>query len=120
MKILLDECVPKKLKSYLSDHEVWTVPQSGWAGKKNGALLALAVKEFPVLITVDKDLPYQQNIRGWSIMVVVLATENNDISSLLSLLPKPLEVLAQPRFGEFILLSDSATCAERDKRRPSR
>ena len=87
MKILLDECVPKKLKGHLESHEVWTVPQAGWAGKKNGVLLTLAAAAFPVLITVDKDLPYQQNIQGWKIMVVVLATEDNDIQSLLSCYP---------------------------------
>ncbi len=104
MKILLDECVPKKLKGHLANHEVWTVPQAGWAGKKNGVLLALAAERFPVLITVDKDLPYQQNIQGWRIMVVVLAAENNDIESLLPLIPHLLETLNEPRFGEFVVL----------------
>ena len=106
MKILLDECVPKKFKDHLAQYEVWTVPQAGWAGKKNGALLNLAAGQFPVFITVDKDLPHQQNIQGLEIMVVVLATANNDVESLLPLIPSLLQVLQHPRLGEFVLLKD--------------
>ena len=104
MKILLDECVPKKLKSQLTGHEVWTVPQAGWAGKKNGALLSLAAEQFPVMITVDKDLPHQQNIKGWRIMVVVLAAEDNNMESLIPLVPRLQEALRKPRPGEFVVL----------------
>jgi hypothetical protein len=38
MKVLLDECLPKKLKWELTGHKVITVPEQGWAGKKNGEL----------------------------------------------------------------------------------
>ena len=41
MRVLLDECVPKKLGRSLAGHAVRTVPQEGWSGKKNGELLAL-------------------------------------------------------------------------------
>jgi hypothetical protein len=42
MKVLLDECIPRKLKYSLPDHECHTVPEAGLAGKKNGVLLGLA------------------------------------------------------------------------------
>ena len=42
MKVLLDECVPRKLRRELADHEVLTVTQHGWSGIENGELLALA------------------------------------------------------------------------------
>ena len=42
MRLLLDECVPKRLKGELRGHEVKTVQDMGWAGIKNGALLKLA------------------------------------------------------------------------------
>ena len=42
MKILLDECIPRKLRYSLPDHECQTVPEAGLAGKKNGSLLDLA------------------------------------------------------------------------------
>jgi hypothetical protein len=44
MKVLLDECLPRKLKNHLLGHDCSTVPEAGWAGKKNGELLSLAEK----------------------------------------------------------------------------
>ncbi|MGB3516276.1 MAG: DUF5615 family PIN-like protein [Elainellaceae cyanobacterium] len=56
MKILLDECIDRKLAREFPKHDVKTVPQMGWAGVKNGQLLALAKQEFDVFITVDRNL----------------------------------------------------------------
>lgn len=42
MKVLLDECIPRRLKYALLDHDCQTVPEAGFNGKKNGVLLALA------------------------------------------------------------------------------
>jgi predicted nuclease of predicted toxin-antitoxin system len=54
MRVLLDECVPRKLKKSLQDHECQTVPEAGLAGKTNGELLAAAERlGFDVLITLD-------------------------------------------------------------------
>jgi hypothetical protein len=53
MRILLDERVPRRLKHEPGDHEVWTVPEMGWAGMKNGALLQLGAESFDVLLAVD-------------------------------------------------------------------
>jgi hypothetical protein len=44
MRVLLDECLPRKLKNDLAGHDVRTVPDMGWAGKKNGELLQLAAR----------------------------------------------------------------------------
>ena len=38
MRLLLDECLPRKLKNHLPEHECSTVPEQGWAGKKNREL----------------------------------------------------------------------------------
>ena len=61
MKILLDECLPKKLKREIINHQVITVPEQGWAGIKNGELLKLASEIFDVFITADPNLTSQQN-----------------------------------------------------------
>ena len=61
MRLLLDECVPTRLRNALPTHYVSTVVQVGWSGIKNGELLALAATTFEAFITVDKNLPYQQN-----------------------------------------------------------
>jgi uncharacterized protein DUF5615 len=57
MKVLLDECVPRKLRLELTEHAVLTVTEHGWSGIKNGKLLALAETEFEVFLTVDQNLP---------------------------------------------------------------
>ena len=61
MRILLDECVPRKLTRELPGHECRTVTEMGWAGIKNGRLLRLAENQFDVFLTADQNLQYQQN-----------------------------------------------------------
>ena len=56
MRVLLDECLPRKLKSDLAGHEARTVPEMGWASKENGDLLELAAGHFDVFLTVDRNL----------------------------------------------------------------
>ncbi len=51
MRILIDECLPKRLKHELPEHYVKTVPEVGWAGKQNGDLLRAAEADFDVLLT---------------------------------------------------------------------
>jgi len=60
MRLLLDECVPRRLKRELAEHDVLTVTENGWSGIKNGELLALAELEFDVFLTVDQSLSFQQ------------------------------------------------------------
>ena len=59
----------------------------GWAGVKNGKLLALAANEFDAFLTVDKNLPYQQNLTTLPIAVLVLDAVSNELSELLLLVP---------------------------------
>ena len=63
MRVLLDECLPSRLKRVLPGHEVSTVSDAGWAGKTNGELLSLAVERFDAFVTIDKNLPAQQNLQ---------------------------------------------------------
>ena len=61
MRLLLDECVPRPLKGELTDFEVRTVVEMGWAGKKNGELLKLMMQEsFTILLTTDQNLRYSK------------------------------------------------------------
>jgi hypothetical protein len=65
MRVLLDECIPRKLKYGLPDHECRTVPEAGLAGKKNGSLLDLAESAgCEIFVTMDKGLEYEQNLAG--------------------------------------------------------
>ena len=77
MRLLLDDCVPARLRKALPSHVVTTVGEVGWSGIKNGKLLALAAASFDALVTVDKDLPYQQNAAGLPTAVMVLHAVSN-------------------------------------------
>ena len=72
MRVLLDECVPRALRNEIPGHEVKTVAEVGWAGVKNGELLELAVQEFDLLLTVDRNLEYQQSFAGLTLAVIVV------------------------------------------------
>ena len=100
MRLLLDECVPKRLKRELPGHDVQTVQDMGWAGIKNGALLKLAAGQFDALLTVDQGIEYQQNLSGLSISVVVMLAASNDVDDLRPLLPGVEQALASLRPGE--------------------
>lgn len=102
MRVLLDECVPRKLKQELPGHEVLTVTERGWSGVKNGELLALAVAEFDAFLTVDQNLKYQQNLQTFSIAILLLIAPNNRLKTLLPLMPDVREALAEIKAGEFV------------------
>ena len=102
MRLLLDECVPKRLKRELPGHDARTVQDLGWVGVKNGALLKLANGQFDALLTVDQGIEYQQNLLGLSISVVVMMAPSKDVDDLRPLLPGVEEALATLRPGEII------------------
>ncbi len=93
MRLLLDECVPRRLRRALPDHEVQTVQEAGWAGVRNGALLHAADGSFDALLTVDQGVQYQQNMAGLRIGVVIMVAPSNDIDDLRPLMPAVVEAL---------------------------
>src|ERR1035437_1149746 len=82
MRVLLDECFPRALRVELPGHEIATVAEAGWAGVKNGALLQLAATRFELLLTVDRNLEYQQNFSNLTIAVIVVDSPSNDVEVL--------------------------------------
>ena len=102
MKLLLDECTPKRLRVDFVGHEVLTIEQAGFKGLKNGALIRLASRQFDVLITVDQNLPFQQNLAPHSVAILILVGRSNRYSDLKSLVPKALEALLTIKAGEIV------------------
>lgn len=100
MRVLLDECVPSRLRRELSGHDVRTVPEMGWASKENGELLRLASPAFDIFITADQRLSYQHDVANFSIAVVVLVAHRNKIEYLRPLMPEVQRVLLEIRPGE--------------------
>lgn len=95
MKILLDESLPRKLKfDFGTEHEVWSVKDKGWLGKKNGELLKVMIAdEFDVFVTIDRNLPYQQNTERLPLTIFVLCAKDNRRETLQLLIPKLFERL---------------------------
>ena len=93
MRILLDECVDRRLARELSDHSVSTVPKRGWAGIKNGDLLKLAEKEYDVFVTVDRKLSLQQELAEFDIAVLLIRSRSNRLEDIRPLVPKILEAI---------------------------
>jgi hypothetical protein len=93
VRILLDECLPRRLKGELAGHDARTVPEMGWASKRNGELLTLAQEQFDVFLTVDRNLSFQNQVPRFAIAVVVLHAKGNRLSDLRPLVPELLSVL---------------------------
>jgi hypothetical protein len=83
VKVLLDECVSRRLARELSGHDVKTCKQMGWLSIKNGQLLRLAATAFDVFVTVDANMSFQQDRGTLPLPVVVLRIKG----------PRPADVL---------------------------
>ncbi len=101
-RILLDECLPKKLKREFVNCAVSTVAEMGWAGKKNGELMKVAHGQFDIFVTADQNLQYQQNLAYASVGVIVLVAFNNRIETLAPLMPQVNEVIKSIAAGQII------------------
>jgi predicted nuclease of predicted toxin-antitoxin system len=104
MKVLLDECVTRYLKRDFAGHDVLTVEEAGFKGLKNGRLLQAASGQYEVLVTVDQNLQYQQNLKTLVIAVIVLKAKRSTYPMLKPLMPQVLETLATIKPGEIIIL----------------
>lgn len=93
MNVLLDECVPKRLKRDLARHRVSTVEEAGFKGLENGALLRAAEGRYQVLVTVDRSIPKQQNLSLRKLSILILVAPSNKYDDLRRLVPQALEAL---------------------------
>ncbi len=103
MRIILDENLPKALKRYLSTYEVTTVQEQGWAGIKNGELIARIDEVNDVFITSDKNLKYQQNLTGRKIAIIELPT--NRLKLLETITDKVLREIESVSLGMYVQVS---------------
>ena len=105
MKILLDECLPRRLKYSFSIHDCLTVPDAGFSGLKNGELLRRATGAgFTVPITADRNLSYQQDATRFQIAIIVLRSKTNRLEDLRELVPSILASLPNAEPGQVILI----------------
>ena len=102
MRILLDECLPRKLKRELEGYETFTVPEMGWDGVKNGALLKLAESRFDIFLTIDSNMEFQQNIPEYNLAIVALVAKGNDIDTLRPLMPLVISSIPKVEKGKVL------------------
>jgi predicted nuclease of predicted toxin-antitoxin system len=114
MRLLLDECLPVELAAHLPGHTVRTVRDMGWLGIYNGRLLKLIAESaaVDVFLTVDKNLPHQQNLRGLPFAVAVLRVRSTRVSDVLAQAPALLRCLPDARPGEAMVVALPAKLPE--------
>src|SRR5580704_13109808 len=106
MRVLLDENLDWRLRRDLPGHIVESVPLLGWAGIQNGALLQRAEQDqFDVLITMDSNLPYQQDLSKFKIAVIALRAPSNRLGDTQPLMLKVLEAISRVRPGTLTIIS---------------
>jgi len=106
MRIILDECLPRRLLRDLPNDQVTTVPRQGWAGITYGALLARIASDFDVFITMDSNIVHQQNLDGLRVCLIVLHGPNSRYETLQPLLPAIRSAIADAQPGSVFHLGD--------------
>ena len=103
MNILLDENLDWRLVRYFdADFQVTTVSRQGWKGMRNGVLLQKASADFDALVTMDKGIEHQQNLRKYEIGVILISARSNRIQDIQPAMGKLNEVLREVQPGHVI------------------
>lgn len=100
MKLLLDECVDRRLADHIPGHAVESVQDVGWRSIRNGELLRLAEGRYDAFVTVDRNLAFQQPVARFDIAIIVLRAKSNDVDGLKGLVPELLEALPRAPRGQ--------------------
>ncbi|MGD1096330.1 MAG: hypothetical protein ABSB35_30605 [Bryobacteraceae bacterium] len=103
MRLLIDECVDERLRLLFSAHECETVRFANFAGLKNGRLVdAAEAAGFEVFVTVDQNIPDQQNLAGRKIALMILCGPTNRLRDLVALVPAAISTLASIKLGDVV------------------
>ena len=105
MRVLLDNNIDRRFLRLLPGHEVTHVQQIGWDKLQNGELIASAEEAgYSVLVTADKNLRYQQNLKGRRLCIVILNSLYVDFKGIAPLVPQILNALEDLTEGSFITI----------------
>lgn len=73
MLILFDNGTPRGLARFLAGHRVEEARGRGWEELANGELIDVAEQAgFEVMVTTDKNIKHQQNLKARKIAIVAL------------------------------------------------
>ena len=104
--MLLDACVPKRLARDLPGYEVRHATELGWGDLDDGPLLTALAGSFDALVTVDRNLPYQQNLNARPFANLLLRAHSNRLTDLARLVPKLRAALKRAAPGQLIVLEE--------------
>ena len=100
---MLDECVPKRLRHDLPGLDVSTVVDEGWLGRRNGDLLrSMAQAGFTHLVTVDRNLMFQQDVTAAGVAILVVHARTNRITELRPLMANVAAMLPHAVPGQVV------------------
>lgn len=100
MRVLLDECLDPRFCGLFARHEAESMKSMGWLGMSNGELLGTAQGEFDAFLTIDRRLPFQQNLASYDLAVIVVRGSRNDPDLAPEMIAAVEELLdAGPRTG---------------------
>ena len=103
MRVLLDENLDWRLVRYFdADFQVTTVSRQGWKGMRNGELLEQAAAMFDVLVTMDKGIEHQQNLRKYDIGVILISARSNRLEDVQPAMLRVNEVLKEVQSRQVI------------------
>jgi len=103
LKILLDHNLDRRLKNHLTEHDVSTTQEKGWADVLNGELLALLEENgFDVMLTADSNIKSQQNMDNRKVSILVLRAFNNRLATHIEMLGDVRESLSKIKSGEIV------------------
>ena len=103
MRVLLDENLDWRLVRYFdADFQVTTVSRQGWKGRRNGELLRQAAATFDALITMDKGIEHQQNLRKYTIGVILISAKSNRLQDIQPAMLRVNQVLRTLEPGQVI------------------
>jgi predicted nuclease of predicted toxin-antitoxin system len=102
MRILIDECVDPRVKLIFGDHNVATVHEQGWDALEDGPLLTVAQNEFDVLVTIDTNVEFQQNLSRFRIAVIVVHVPKNQLPHYQILQKELLQAVENAALGKVI------------------
>jgi hypothetical protein len=106
MRVLIDECIDERLRHEFPGHDCQTARYARLAGLKNGMLLSAAeAAGFDVIVTVDREIQYQQNMQARRIGVVILCAATNRLRDLQKLVSSARAVLDTVRPGQIVRVS---------------
>jgi hypothetical protein len=108
VRVLLDACVPHWLRRELTELDVETAHFAGLDQLSDTALLDAIEGRYDALVTLDRNLTYQQKIGGRSVAVIVLRVAEQTPEAFQALMPQ-LQVAVRSASGGSITVVGSPT-----------